>query len=75
MRSSTADINPECGIAPKQSALYTVRAVDEKGTESDDSPRARSAPRVALRPIVSVLAKDRIEVSWARHPAKDIAGS
>src|SRR5262249_46825991 len=61
-------------IAPKQSALYTVRAVDEKGSESADSPRGRSAPRVALKPVVSVLARDQIEVSWTRHPAKDIAG-
>jgi hypothetical protein len=61
-------------IAPKQPALYTVRAVDEKEIESDDSPRARSSPRVALKPVVSVLAKDQIEVSWNRHPAKDIAG-
>jgi hypothetical protein len=61
-------------IATKQHALYTIRTVDEKGIESDDSPRARSSPRVALKPVVSVLAKDRIEVSWNRHPAKDIAG-
>jgi hypothetical protein len=61
-------------IAAKQSALYMVRAVDQKGIESADSPRARSAPRVALKPVVSVLAKDHIEVSWNRHPAKDIAG-
>jgi hypothetical protein len=61
-------------IAAKEPALYTVRSVDEKGNESDDSPRARSAPRVALKPVVSVVAKDRIEVSWNRHPATDIAG-
>jgi hypothetical protein len=61
-------------IALKQRALYMVRAVDENQRESDDSPRARSSPRVAVKPVVSVLAKDRIEVSWNRHPAKDIAG-
>src|SRR5262249_49351261 len=61
-------------IAPGQPVLYTVRAVDDNQVESDDSPRARSAPRVALKPVVSVLAKDRIEVGWNRHPAKDIAG-
>jgi hypothetical protein len=61
-------------IAAKQPALYMVRAVDEKKVKSNDSPRARSAPRVALKPVVSVLAKDQIEISWNRHPAKDIAG-
>jgi hypothetical protein len=61
-------------IAPKQSALYVVRAVDGKGIESDDSSRARSAPRVALKPVVSVLATDQIEITWDGHPAKDIAG-
>jgi hypothetical protein len=61
-------------IAPKQPALYMVRAVDANQRESDDSPQARSSPRVAVKPVVSVLARDRIEVSWNRHPAKDIAG-
>jgi hypothetical protein len=61
-------------ITPKQPALYMVRAVDARGIESADSPRARSAPRVALQPVVSVLAKDHIEITWNRHPAKDIAG-
>jgi hypothetical protein len=61
-------------ITAKQAAHYMVRAVDANGIESDDSLRARSMPRVALKPIVSVLAKDQIEISWNRHPAKDIAG-
>ncbi len=61
-------------ITPKEPAFYMVRAVNDKGIESDDSPRARSAPRVALKPVVSVLARDHIEISWNRHPAKDIAG-
>jgi hypothetical protein len=61
-------------ITAPQPALYVVRAVDAKGIESDDSPRAHSAPRVALKPIVSVLAPDRVEVRWNAHPAKDIAG-
>jgi hypothetical protein len=61
-------------IAAKQPALYTIRSIDEQGNESDDSPRAHSAPRVAVKPVVSVLAKDRTLVSWNRHPARDIAG-
>src|SRR5262249_37709710 len=51
-------------IPPKQPALYMVRAVDGNGIEGDDSPRARSAPRVAVKPVVSVLAKDQIEINW-----------
>jgi hypothetical protein len=31
-------------------------------------------PRVLLKPVVSVLASDKVEVSWNGHPAKDIAG-
>jgi fibronectin type 3 domain-containing protein len=61
-------------IPAKESAVYMVRAVDDKGIESDDSLRARATPRVTLRPVVSVLANDHIEVSWNRHPAPDIAG-
>src|SRR5262249_24684579 len=59
-------------IPPKQPALYMVRAVDGNGIEGDDSPSARSAPRVAVKPVVSVLAKHQIEISWDRHPATDI---
>ena len=61
-------------ITAKQAAIYMVRAIDAKGIESDDSPSARSAPRVALKPVASVLAKDRVEIRWDRHPANDIAG-
>jgi hypothetical protein len=53
---------------------YVVRAVDAKGSESDDSARARLAPRVALKPVVAVVGKDQVELSWHAHPAKDIAG-
>jgi len=61
-------------IEQKPPAMYMIRAVDAKGIESDDSPRARSAPRMALKPVVSVSAKDRVEIVWNRHPAKDIVG-
>jgi len=61
-------------IGPKQPAIYMVRAVDEQRIESADSHRVRSEPRAALKPVVSVLAKDRIEITWNGHPAKDIVG-
>lgn len=35
---------------------------------------ARTQPRVLLKPVVSVLAADRVEVAWNAHPAKDLAG-
>ncbi len=35
---------------------------------------ARTQPRVLLKPVVSVLAADKVEVGWNAHPAKDLAG-
>ncbi len=57
-----------------QNYFYTVRAVDAGGSESADSLRVRAEPRVLLKPVVSVLAADKVEVAWHKHPAKDIAG-
>ena len=54
--------------------FYTVRAVAKDGAESRDSFRARTQPRVLLKPVVSVLAADKVEVTWNKHPAKDVAG-
>jgi fibronectin type 3 domain-containing protein len=54
--------------------FYAVRAVGRDGGESRNSPRARTQPRVLLRPVVSVLAPDKVEVSWDAHPAADVAG-
>jgi hypothetical protein len=34
----------------------------------------RTQPRVLVKPVVSVLAADKVEVAWNAHPAKDIAG-
>lgn len=53
---------------------YRVTAVNEAGEESPPSRTARTQPRVVLRPVVSVLAADRIEVSWRAHPDRDVAG-
>ncbi|HEY7426529.1 MAG TPA: hypothetical protein VH682_20005 [Gemmataceae bacterium] len=54
--------------------FYVVRAVDAKGAEGQPSFQARTQPRVLLKPTVSVLAAGKIEVSWGKHPAKDVAG-
>jgi fibronectin type 3 domain-containing protein len=57
-----------------QTYFYTVRAVAADGTEGRDSGRARTQPRVLLKPIVSVLAADKVEIAWHKHPAKDVVG-
>lgn len=54
--------------------FYMVRAVGADGQESRDSFRVRTQPRVALKPVVSVFAADKVEVAWNAHPDKDIAG-
>jgi hypothetical protein len=61
-------------VTPGKTYFYRVSAVDAGGSESELSLSARTQPRVLGRPIVSVLAKDKIEVSWNAHPAADIAG-
>ncbi len=53
--------------------VYTVRAVAD-GAEGPASLRARTTPRVVVRPVVSVLAANKVEVSWNAHPAADVVG-
>jgi fibronectin type 3 domain-containing protein len=54
--------------------FYAVRAVAADGNESVESPWARTQSRVLLEPVVSVLARDRVEVRWKPHPAADVVG-
>jgi hypothetical protein len=61
-------------VTAGQTAFYTVRAVAKDGTPSADSNRARTAPRVLLKPVVSVLSRNKIEIDWNKHPASDVAG-
>lgn len=53
---------------------YVVRTVDAAGVQGPPSFRARTQPRVLLRPVVSVLGKDKVEVAWDAHPASDVVG-
>jgi hypothetical protein len=62
------------GLAAGQVYHYRVAAVAADGTQGPPSPPARTQPRVLAAPVVSVLGKDRIEVSWAPSPAGDVAG-
>ena len=61
-------------VGSGKSYFYTVRAVGQDGSESRDSVRARTEPRVLLQPVVSVLAADKVEVTWNKHPASDVVG-
>ncbi|MHB1035846.1 MAG: hypothetical protein ACYC35_26970 [Pirellulales bacterium] len=54
--------------------VYTVRAVADDGRESRPSLQARTQPRVVGTPVVSVLAANKVEVTWPETAAKDIAG-
>jgi fibronectin type 3 domain-containing protein len=54
--------------------FYTVRAIAADETEGPAGGRIRTTPRVAVRPVVSVLAAGKVEVSWNAHPAADAIG-
>src|SRR5262249_26064566 len=54
--------------------VYTVRAVDGDGTEGPPGFRARTTPRVLLRPVVAVLGAKKVEVSWNAPPAPEVVG-
>ncbi len=64
----------DAGLSSGAVYFYTVRAVGHDGAESRSSLRARTQPRVLVTPVVSVLAADRVEVSWSAHPAGDVVG-
>jgi fibronectin type 3 domain-containing protein len=68
--TSFEDQDPTAG----KTYFYTVRAVGTDGSESQPSFRVRTQPRVLLKPVVSVLAADKVEVSWNAHPATDVVG-
>jgi hypothetical protein len=64
----------DTGLQAGATYLYKVKAVGADGAEGPFSFSARTQPRVLLKPVVSVVAKDRVEVTWNAHPARDIAG-
>jgi hypothetical protein len=59
-------------VTPGKAYFYRVTALADDGTESEPSFRARAQPRVALKPVVSVLKGSRVEIHWNAHPANDI---
>jgi hypothetical protein len=53
---------------------YRVMAIGADGEESRPSVLAHTDPRVLFKPVVSVMAPDKVEVKWDAHPAKDVVG-
>src|SRR5262249_36519898 len=53
---------------------YHIRAVGMDGAEGPPSFQAHTQPRVALKPVVSVLGEGTVEIAWNKHPASDIVG-
>src|SRR5262249_8287717 len=62
------------GVTADKVRFYRVLAIAADGTESRPSFTARTQPRVLVKPVVSVLATDKVEVSWNAHPAPDVVG-
>lgn len=58
----------DSGLTARGTYFYRI------GSGLGRSFTVRTQPRVLIRPVVSVLAADKIEVSWSPHPAKDLVG-
>jgi hypothetical protein len=54
--------------------LYTIKTMADDGSEGLASARVRTQPRVLVQPVVSVLAANKVEVTWNKHPAGDVVG-
>ncbi len=72
--SASSERYRDAGLTTGTVYQYRVTAVNEGGEESPVSRSARAQPRVLPQPVVSVLAADRVEVSWTGHPGADVAG-
>ncbi|CAN5310147.1 hypothetical protein BH10PLA2_BH10PLA2_26480 [soil metagenome] len=59
---------------PGSDLLYYICAIGNNGLMSRPSVRAHTQPRVSLKPVVSVLAADKVQVNWKAHPAADVVG-
>jgi hypothetical protein len=69
-----ADRFQDTGLQPGRVYTYMVKAVGADGTVRATSTRVRTQPRVPAQPVVSVIAKDRVEVAWERSAAPDVVG-
>jgi hypothetical protein len=61
-------------VTPGTVYFYKVRAIGAEGGASHLSFQARTQPRVMAAPVVSVLAPDKVAVTWQRHTATDVIG-
>jgi hypothetical protein len=64
----------DAGLEAGKVYAYVVKAVAAGGVVGPASTRAWTRPAVPGQPVVSVLAADRVAVSWDRHPAADVVG-
>ena len=62
------------GFAAGKVYYYQVRAVGTDDREGRPSNQARTQPRVLGTPVVSVLAANKIEVTWPASPQPDVVG-
>jgi fibronectin type 3 domain-containing protein len=62
------------GLERGQVYSYAVRAVGADGREGEMSWRGRTEARAPVRPVVSVLGTDRVNVSWPAQTARDVVG-
>jgi hypothetical protein len=71
--ADTAKTEIDDAVAAGKSYLYKVTAV-AGAAESAQSISARTQPRAALQPVVSVISAKQVDIAWAAHPAKDVIG-
>ena len=64
----------DTGLTSGKTYFYRVKAVAADGTVSQPSLQARTQPRVLIKPVVSVLADNKVEINWAAHPVADVKG-
>jgi hypothetical protein len=64
----------DTAITAGSACYYSVRGLAAAGLPSERSQHARSQPAVPPAPIVSVRAKNRIEIQWKPNAAADITG-
>ncbi|GIW96289.1 MAG: hypothetical protein KatS3mg110_4330 [Pirellulaceae bacterium] len=64
----------DSGLIAGKVYFYKIAAIGDGGKESRLSFSARTQLRALLRPVVSVVAPDKVEVHWNPHPAPDTIG-
>ncbi len=55
-------------------SFYYVTPVDAAGRTGPASLKVRTQPRVPAEPVVSALARDRVQIAWAASGEPDVVG-